>query len=49
MLYILPHPIIINHCDFVQFEVLGIYVKSHEMDSLWAPVRNSGGHIITIF
>ena len=21
-------------------------VKSHEMDSLWVPVRNSGGHII---
>ena len=24
-------------------------VKSHEMDSLWVPVRNSGGHIITLF
>ena len=24
-------------------------VKSHEMDSLWGPVRNSGGHIITLF
>ena len=26
-----------------------IQVKSHEMDSLWDPVRNSGGHIITLF
>ena len=25
------------------------YIKSHEMDSLWGPVRNSGGHIITLF
>ena len=24
-------------------------VKSHEMDSLWVPVRNSGGQIITLF
>ena len=24
-------------------------VKSHEMDSLWGPVRNSGGHIIMKF
>ena len=23
--------------------------KSHEMDSLWGSVRNSGGHIITLF
>ena len=25
------------------------YIKSHEMDSLWVPVRNSGGHIISLF
>ena len=24
-------------------------VKSHEMDSLWGPVRNSEGYIITLF
>ena len=24
-------------------------VKSHEMDSLWVPVCNSGGHIFTLF
>ena len=24
-------------------------VKSHEMDSLWGHVRNSRGHIITLF
>ena len=31
-----------NHSSILQ-------VKSHEMDSLWGPVRNSGGHIITLF
>ena len=24
-------------------------VKSHKMNSIWVPVRNSGGHIIPLF
>ena len=30
-----------------QCPLYGYMVKSHEMDSLWGFVRNSGGHIIT--
>ena len=33
---------------WVVYLLVEIYVvRSHEMDSLWGPVRNSGGHIIT--
>ena len=32
----------------LQDSVTEYMVKSHKMDSFWGPVRNSGGHIITL-